>query len=102
MTFDELIFQPHQSGDGVWTAAFFPNGFGASVIRCKISHGWPELYEVAVTRGAGVGDCKLDMTTPIADDVIGHLTPEGVTQLLQQIEALPALPDEERVGHGVN
>lgn len=100
MTFEELEFRPHELGDGVWSATFFPNGYGASVIRCNRSIGWPDLYELAVMRGAGVGRCKIDCTTPITDDVIGYLTPQGVTQLLHQIEALPSLPDEERIGHG--
>jgi hypothetical protein len=95
MTFDELTFKPHDMGEGVWATAFFPNGFGASVIRCKISYGWPSRYEVAVVRGSGVGDCKIDTTTPITDDVVGWLTPDGVTQLLQQIEELPSWEDCE-------
>lgn len=98
MTFKELEFIPHELGEGVWASTFFPNGFGASVICCPISYGWPSRYEVAVMRGSGVGRCKIDTTTHLTDDVLGHLTPDGVTDMLQQIAALPSLPDDERLG----
>ena len=98
MTFEDLEFRPHElDADGEWATAFFPNGFGVSVIRFSHSHGGPDgLYEVAVLRGPGVGECKIDMSTPITDDVVGWLRTEDVTQLMAQIEALEEV---KRVRH---
>ena len=63
----------------------FPNGYGASVIRGKYTYGGEEgLFELAVLRGD-----SLCYDSGITEDVIGHLTPKEVAQLLKQIRALP-------------
>jgi len=63
----------------------FPNGYGASVIRSPYSYGGPDgLYELAVLKNG-----KINYKTPITDDVVGWLTPDEVTELLGQIQALP-------------
>lgn len=70
----------------------FSNSHGASVIRHSYSYGGAEgKFEVAVLRffGAGPEDYKLDYTTPITGDVIGHLTEPEVQDLLDKIAALP-------------
>ena len=46
------------------------------------------LYELAVLKGTP-GKDALCYTTPITDDVVGHITPDEVTELLGKIEALP-------------
>ncbi len=94
-TFSNLEFAPHPIGmGGVRATVFFPNGYGASVVRFHGSYGGDEgLYELGVLKGRD-GDWSLCYDTPITDDVEGHLTPERVTELLAQIEALPA-PKEQ-------
>jgi hypothetical protein len=83
-TFEDLEFQPHPTG-GEQAKIHFKNGYGASVIRTPHSLGGNEgLYELAVTRGR-----YITYDTPITDDVLGYLTPDRVSELLQQIEALP-------------
>ena len=68
---------------------FFPNGYGASVIQGRSSYGGRQgLYELAVLKGAEKR-FSITYSTPLTDDVIGYLTPAGVTELLAQIEALP-------------
>lgn len=63
----------------------FPNGYGASVIRGKYTYGGEEdLFELAVLRGD-----SLCYDSGITEDVIGHLTPKEVAQLLKRIRALP-------------
>ena len=97
MKFEDLEFVPH-TGDrnGIAATAYFANGRGASVIRHKKSWGHEEgLYELAVVRGAADGASKLDMSTPITDDVIGWLTPDDVTALLNRIAELPAVERED-------
>lgn len=63
----------------------FANGYGASVIND--GYGADQgLYELAV-----IGlDGHLSYDTPIADDVLGYLSPDEVGEALAKIEALPA------------
>lgn len=64
----------------------FPNGYGASIVQHYGSYGGDEgLWELAVLNRKG----KLDYTTPITDDALGHLTSEKVGEILLQIHALP-------------
>ncbi len=88
-TFDDLKFETHPNWpDGVQAKTKFTNGYGASVIKSIHSYGGPSgLYELAVLKG---DEDELCYDTPITDDVMGYLTPERVTELLAQIEALPA------------
>ena len=89
MTFDDLEFGPRNSGlPGVQAMVFFDNGYGASVIKGYGSYGADdELYELAVVKVDG-DSWDLYYDTEITNDVEGHLTEDGVTNLLQAIEAL--------------
>lgn len=82
-TFADLQFQSNGTL-GERARIHFPNGYGASVIRGLYTYGGSEgLYELGVL-------CHDHLTydTPITDDVIGHLSEDDVTALLQRIEAL--------------
>lgn len=57
----------------------FKNGYGASVICNGYSYG----LELAVLK-----DNDLCYTTHLTDDVIGHLKPNEVIDLLEQIKQL--------------
>lgn len=62
----------------------FDNGYGASVIKHYGSYGYEEdLFELAVLDEEG-----LCYTTPITNDVIGHLTNEQVLDYLEKIKNL--------------
>lgn len=68
----------------------FPNGYGASVVRCAGSHGSQDgLWELAVIRHDADG-WQLTYDTDITADVIGYLDPKKVDAILEQIIALPA------------
>lgn len=70
---------------GERTVYRFPNGLGASVIRGEYSYGGKlGLFELAVLDTEG----DLNYDTEIADDVVGNLTAEEVTTLLERIKAL--------------
>lgn len=91
LTFKSLAFSAHRNfPDGVQAMAFFPNGYGVSVVRNRYSYGGEEgLYELAVF----AGDEKrhsITYDTPVTDDVLGHLTPRQVTQIMKTVAALPA------------
>lgn len=61
----------------------FNNGYGASVIRHAYSRG----TELAVLKWEG-DDFEIAYDTPITDDVIGHLSPFEVDEVLYRIAAL--------------
>lgn len=85
MKFDDLEFTPSSAG-GVRAVAQFPNGYRASVVRGDFTYGGDRgFYELAVMDDRGI--CY---DTPITDDVLGYLTPDDVTRLLADIEALHA------------
>jgi hypothetical protein len=72
----------------------FPNGYGASVISGSIyAYGGPEgLCELAVVKYNDPQDpdsFDLCYDTPIAGDVVGHLTRKEVRDYLKQIFELP-------------
>ena len=63
----------------------FDNGYGASVVKHNHSYGGKKgLYELAVLDNEGA----LCYTTPITEDVVGHLTMGEVENLLAEISYL--------------
>lgn len=95
-TFDDLEFIPHLSGNGKQSKMFFPNGYAISVVRFKLADGQfygsytnnETEWEVAVLIGDET-DWNICYTTPIANDVIGYLNKDGVTQIMKEIQELP-------------
>lgn len=85
-TFNDLDFQDQPGGFGIYARIFFPNGYGASVVKSSYSYGGASgLYELAVIKES-TGEITYD--TPITNDVEGYLTPNDVSELLERIEAL--------------
>ena len=75
----------------------FENGYQASIVLSPYSYGGPEgLYEIAVLDDKG----ELIYSTPITDDVIGYLTPEGVEEVLQKISELPKIEADKNIEEG--
>lgn len=88
MTFNDLEFGPRNGMPGIKAVALFPNGYGASVIKGFGTYGdEDDLYELGVLKSEG-DDSYLCYDTEITSDVIGCLTEDEVTELLQRIEAL--------------
>lgn len=96
-TFDDLDFRSHPAGCGLMARMQFLNGYGISVVRFRMfdfslsveplfgSHTDNENeWEVAVLHYNAV--CY---DTPITDDVIGHLSEDGVTEIMFKIQELP-------------
>jgi hypothetical protein len=77
---------------GSQTIFRFENNFGASVVCYRGSYGYPELFELAVTKyepgESNPDNFTLDMSTPITSDVLGFLNDEDVTRILDEIEKL--------------
>jgi hypothetical protein len=87
-TFNDLEFKGVSydlSGGGVRACMQFDNGYHISVVKNTFSYGGKKgLYEAAVLDRDG----SLTYDTPVTDDVIGHLTPEGVTDVMRRIQEL--------------
>lgn len=82
--------------DGVAYVIHFPNGWGASIVRNRISYGGRVgKWELAVLDSMG----DLSYETPITDDVVGWLDESEVADYLDRIAALPAGPEPDP-GHG--
>ena len=79
-----VAIKPHRQG-GIQKVYSFKNGWGASVVMFPGSYGFEEgKWELAVL------DCNEEIcyTTPIAQDVIGHLDEAGVEKILERIKKL--------------
>lgn len=85
--FDTLKFE-NRAEMGIGAVKFFDNGYGVSVIRGPYTYGGPEgLYELAVLRG-NERDSELCYDSGITDDVMGSLSPEEVSEAMEQVANL--------------
>jgi hypothetical protein len=99
ITFADLVFHKDDEEQEVlqwkdpaeYAFHFFDNHYGVSVIRGPYTHGGREgLYELAVIyMGPDDEHSELVYDTPVTNDVEGHLTPDDVTRLMQQVSELP-------------
>lgn len=99
MTFNDLVFEadPENEIDTDWydpterSFHLYDNNYAVSVIRGPYTHGGLKgLYELAVLYMApDSSESELVYDTPVTNDVEGHLTPDDVTRLMKQVEALP-------------
>ena len=85
-TFKDLEFiELNSPMNGVAARMMFENGYGVSVVRHSFSYGGEAgLYELAVLDVDG----EITYDTPVTDDVIGHLTPEGVTEKMAFLQVI--------------
>jgi hypothetical protein len=69
---------------GIVSRTQFDNGYEASVVKSEYTYGGKDgLYELAIFK-----DGEICYNTPITDDVIGYLTTQEVTDLMEQIQKL--------------
>ncbi|MQB01807.1 MAG: hypothetical protein GEU78_16260 [Actinobacteria bacterium] len=91
MKFGDYEATEYDPGDGLVESRyriFFPNGYGASIIRGQFTSGGPAgLWEVAVLRRYAAHE-ELVYDTPINDDTLGHLSVSQVADVLDQIAEL--------------
>ena len=84
-TFKDLEFKPHAMGEGIQSKLSFDNGYGVSVVRTSWTYGGKEgLYELAVLDTQG----NLTYDTPVTNDVIGYLSEEEVSDIMEQVQKL--------------
>ena len=88
-TFSDLEFE-FDDDEGEYAYEMFPNHYGISVIRGPYSYGGEKgLYEIAVIKMTPeMKESKICYDTPVANDVIGYLNPEHVTEYMEQIQKL--------------
>ena len=84
-TFKDLEFKPHAMGEGVASRLSFDNSYGVSVVRTSWTYGGKEgLYELAVLDKHG----NLTYDTPVTNDVIGYLSEDEVSDIMEQVQKL--------------
>ena len=82
--YPEFLVEEKKYYGGIQKVYNFPNGYGASVIQHEGSYGFEKgQWELAVLFMEDI--CY---SSPITDDVIGHLNQRQVKNLLQQIKEL--------------
>ena len=90
MTFNELTFE--QDEDDMQESAwhFYDNNYGVSVVRGPYTFGGDKgLYELAIIYMAPEDkESRICYDTPITNDVMGHLAPEDVTEIMKQVSEL--------------
>jgi len=77
--------------EGTQTIYRFKNNYGASVVKTPCSYGGDDgLFELAVIKfdSHDADDWHIDYEAPITDDVIGNLSENKVTEILEKIEEL--------------
>lgn len=89
MAFSDLVFDTHPMGSGLRAAIMFSNGYGASVVTGPLFYCSDGTYELAVLGPDGIA-----YDTPVHDKwdnhgVFGHLSPEEVTEILDDIRDIP-------------
>ena len=94
MTIQPTAETTHPIGTGTQKIYRFDNGFGASVVRFTIAPGVGSygaeqgLWEMAVVEFTA-DSFELVYDTPIAGDVLGHLSDDEVEATLAKIRDLP-------------
>ena len=84
-TFKDLEFKPHAMGEGVQSRISFDNNYGVSVVRTSWTYGGKDgLYELAVLDEHG----NLTYNTSVTNDVIGYLSEEEVSNVMEQVQKL--------------
>ena len=93
--FKDLTFKKHPAYPYFHTHAQirFSNGYGVSVVRGGASsYATERTYELAIIDNNG----NLVYDTHITNDVIGHLSADKVTAVMEEIQNLPKrLTDED-------
>ena len=78
----------NQINGGIQYLAFYPNGYGASIVQHNFSYGHKQgLWELAVIKGKEA-DWNICYDTHITYDVLGHLSEAEVEETLVSIQAL--------------
>lgn len=87
----------HLSIGGQSYTVFYPNGYGASIIRNSFSYGGSSgLWELAVLSGTEEEN-HICYDTPITNNVVGYLSEKDVEELLLKIKALPNREEPKNV-----
>ena len=81
-------FKTNEIHGGIQHLAFFPNGYGVSIVKSTYSYGGKSgLWEMAVLKG-NEDEWNLTYDTPITSDVLGHLEENEVNGYVDQVIAL--------------
>jgi hypothetical protein len=91
VTFDDIEFKSHASGEGSQGLIFFPNGYGLSVVRFKhpyssrySSYTDSKTWEVAILKGTE-DNWEICYDTLLTDDVLTYQTEEDINRIIKHI-----------------
>jgi hypothetical protein len=90
MMFEDLKFEKDDL-NGIAAFHLFPNHYGVSVVKNPYSYGGREgKYELAILVMKPSDEySELCYDASIANDIIGHLSEQAVTDIMQQVSKLP-------------
>jgi len=95
--FGYMVNKEEHWSKGEQYTIFFPNGYGASIIKFDGSYGFPLFWELAVLQGKDLKKCRLVYNNPVANgDVVGWLSDEAVERTLTRIKKLPIIVNGEK------
>ena len=88
ITFKDIEFRPHSTGEGLHGMIFFPGGYGLSVVRFKhpystrySSYTDDKTWEVAIIKGTK-DQWEICYDTELTNDVLGHQTKEDINKII--------------------
>ena len=86
---EEFKIMEREMFGGIQLLYKFPNGYGASIVKHKLSYGREKgLWELAVLKFDKEDNWHLCYDTPITDDALGYLTNHEVLVVLNKIKEL--------------
>jgi hypothetical protein len=91
MKFEDLTFESDDYHTGINAHHIFDNHYGVSIIKSPYSYGGKQgLYELAILVMKPEDKySELCYDTHITNDVMGHLTPENITDIMKEVSELP-------------
>lgn len=94
VTFKDIEFRPHSTGEGLHGMIFFPGGYGLSVVRFKypysnryLSYTDDKTWEVAIIKGTK-DQWEICYETQITNDVLTYQTEEDINKIIKHIKRL--------------
>ena len=85
-----MAFNPHpRDKSGVVSKLRFDNGYGVSLVKSWHTYGGRDgLFELAVLKDNGGPHPSITYDTPITSDVLGYLSEEDVSGIMEKVQGL--------------
>ena len=94
ITFNDIEFRQHPTGEGSQGLIFFPGGYGLSVVRLKhpystrySSYTDDKTWEVAILKGTK-NHWEICYETELTNDVLTYQTEEDINRIIKHVVRL--------------